>query len=128
MAVFALNRVGNFVISGALVIAYRVRSRNPKLPEPSSRIILVGAAIVGELLSVLGLYLSLLAYRTGPFSNVSAVLATLPVWVLIGAIIMNRLQKAPVWALPESMTGASLVLTLISLAAIAVSVYLISLG
>ena len=100
VTVLALNRIGNLFVSGALFLLYWLKGKTPTPLGPNDRPILVGAALAGELLSVGGLLLSLFAYQSGTFADVSALLATLPVFVLLGAIVMNRLQAAPVWTLP----------------------------
>jgi drug/metabolite transporter (DMT)-like permease len=128
MAVLALNRVGNVFVSTAIFGVYKMRKMDMRPLLSSQRPVLIAGSIAGEALAVVGLFLSLRAYRVGRFPDVSAVLATLPVGILVGAWILHRFSKSAVWSVPELGPGSPLILTLVAVAAIVFSVYLISLA
>jgi drug/metabolite transporter (DMT)-like permease len=126
LAVLAMNRVGNVIVSIVILSFYRLRKMTVRPVLPSQRLVLVLGSIAGETFAVIGLFLSIRSYRTGPFPDVSALLATLPVFVLAGAVLLSRFSKAKVWFVPELAHWSSLALTLIAATAIALAIYLIS--
>ncbi len=121
-----LNRLGA-TIFGLLIFFWEKKINNVKMSldiksNPKGAI----AAVVGELGSIIGLYFLLLAYNQGPFAEVSAIAATLPVAVLLGAVVMSSTTKETFWEIPEIRSPGNLLLTAAASLLICLSIYIIS--
>jgi drug/metabolite transporter (DMT)-like permease len=84
------------------------------------------AAVVGEFGSIVGLYFLLRSYESGPFAEVSAIASTIPVAVLIGAIVLRKITKKPFWIIPEIKSTGNLLLSIIAILLISLSIFIIA--
>ena len=124
----ALNRLGNLLVGAGALVSVRRYTTDPSVPQRTraGRRIGWGAALVGELGSIGGLYLLLLAYDSGPFAEISAVAATLPVFVLGGAVMLGRVGGETFKELPELRSIGTVLLSVLGVTAIISAIWLLS--
>lgn len=125
VTVLLLNRAGATLMALLTFAVKRARGDPNIIALIRSTPIGIIAAIAGEIVSVLALYWSLLAYDRGPLAEVSALASLLPVAVLVFAAILRKSTGFPFWALPEAKSKIQALLTIVATTLITASVYLI---
>jgi drug/metabolite transporter (DMT)-like permease len=122
----ALNRIGA-LITGFLILLVSARHiPNQRASSTTSVNLGAAAAVIGELVSIGALFFLLKAYSAGPFAEVSAIASTLPILVMLGAVIIRVIFRTEFWVIPEIRTFSNLLISLVGFGLITLAIYLAS--